>query len=101
VGHSPAGLPVFACVGRCPQQAAATPAAVVPIPTEALTAGGIAFLAVLERTGGDLNRANSDDLVADTVHAAAAVIVATELRRIAAELRARADALDPTGSKQR
>jgi hypothetical protein len=96
VGHSPTGLPVFACVGGCAQQVAATPG-VVPIPAEALTAGGLAFLAVLDRAGGDLNRANPDDLIADTVRAAAAVVVAAEVRRIAAELRARADELDPAG----
>lgn len=99
VGHSPSGSPVLACVGDCAQQVAATPA-VVPIPEEALTAGGIALLAVLDRAGGDPHRANPDDLVAETVRAAAAVVVAAEVRRIAAELRARADELDPAGSEQ-
>jgi hypothetical protein len=99
VGHSPAGLPVFACVGSCAEQVAATPA-VVPIPDDALTAGGIALLAVLDRTGGNPNRANLDDLVAEPVRAATAIVVAAELRRIIAELRTRADELDPAGSKQ-
>jgi hypothetical protein len=97
VGHTPAGLPVFACVGSCVEQVAATPA-VVPIPDDALTAGGIACLAVLDRTGDNPNRANLDDLVEETVRAATAIVVAGELRRIIAELRARADELDPAGS---
>jgi hypothetical protein len=88
-----------ACVGSCAQHVAATPA-VVPIPDDALTAGGIALLAVLDRAGGDPHRANPDDLVAETVRAATAIVVAAELRRIIAELRARADELDPADSKQ-
>jgi hypothetical protein len=100
VGHAPNGLPVFACVGHCAQQATATPPTVVPIPEEALTAGGIALLAIRDRAKGDLNQAHPDDLVADTIHAATPIIVATELRRIATELRARADALDPLGRER-
>lgn len=99
VGRSHTGSQVFACVGVCAQQAVATPE-VVPIPVEALTAGGAAFLAVLDRAGGDLHRADPDDLVAETVRAAASLVVAAELRRIVAELRARADGLDPAGGER-
>ncbi|MGH3686213.1 MAG: hypothetical protein ACRDRE_16005 [Pseudonocardiaceae bacterium] len=99
VGHSPAGMPVFACVGSCAQHVAATPA-VVPIPDAALTAGGIALLAVLDRTGDNPHRANLDDLVAEPVRAATAIVVAAELRRIIAELRTRADEFDPADGKQ-
>ncbi|MGH3805499.1 MAG: hypothetical protein ACRDRU_02415 [Pseudonocardiaceae bacterium] len=99
VGHTPTGMPVFACVGSCAQHVATTPA-VVPIPDDALTAGGITLLAVLDRTGGNPNRANLNDLVEETVRAATAIVVAAELRRIITELRTRADELDPAGSKQ-
>lgn len=111
VGRSHTGSQVFACAGGCADQAAATPE-VVSIPVEALTAAGVAFLAVLDRAGGDLDRADPDELVAVTVQAAAPLVVAAELRRLAASdinavsrhrggwavfLQARADELDPHG----
>lgn len=95
------------------------------IPDEAWTAAGIAFLAALDgaTTSGDPRKAYPDDLVTPTVRAAAPLIVAAELRRVAAqcepqtesrlsygerwhragiervcaELLARADELDPRG----
>ena len=67
---------------------------------EALTAGGAAFLAAADRAGG-VHRAYPDDLVAETVTAAAPLVVAVELRRVAAELRARATDLDPAGGEDR
>lgn len=48
-----------------------------------------------------MHRAYPDDLVAETVQAAAPLVVAAELRRVAAELRARATDLDPAGGEQR
>lgn len=113
VGRSHTGSQVFACAGDCARQAAATPE-VVAIPVEALTAGAIALLAALDRAGGDVHRVDPDDLVADIVLAAAPLVVAAELRRIAAEtgtayrarewwpgyLRARADELDPAGGQR-
>jgi hypothetical protein len=99
VGRSQTGSQVFACAGDCAQQAAVT-REVLAIPGEALTAGGVAFLAALDPHGGDLNRANPDDLVADIVGAAAPLVVAAELWRIAAQLRARAQELDPTGGER-
>lgn len=100
VGRSRTGSPVFACAGACtervpvilPSQASPDPhptrpaAGAVAIPDEALTAAGAAFVAALEAAGGDLNRAWPDDLVTATVTAAAPVIVAAELRRVAAEM---------------
>lgn len=100
VGRSHTGAQVFACVGDCADRAAAMPE-VLAIPMEALTAGGVAFLAVVDRAGGLLHRAYPDDLVAETVRASAPVVVAAELRRVAAELRARAADLDPAGGEYR
>jgi hypothetical protein len=68
---------------------------------EALTAGGVAFLAVVDRAGGLLHRAYPDDLVAETVRASAPLVVAAELRQVAAELRTRASDLDPAGGEYR
>ena len=99
VGRSHTGAQVFACVGDCAQRAATIPE-VLPIPMEALTAAGVAFLAAADRAGG-VHRAYPDDLVAETVTAAAPLVVAVELRRVAAELRARATDLDPAGGGQR
>lgn len=100
VGRSHTGSQVFACVGDCAERARATPE-VMEIPMEALTAGGAAFLAVLEGAEGALHRADPDELVAETVRAAAPLVVALELRRIGAEVRARADELDPAGGESR
>jgi hypothetical protein len=97
VGRSHTGAQVFACVGDCADRAAATPE-VLPIPMEALTAAGAAFLAAADRAGG-VHRAYLDDLVADTVAASAPLVVAAELRRVAAELRTRATDLDPAGGE--
>jgi hypothetical protein len=108
VGRSHTGSQVFACVGDCAQRAAAPPEVLV-IPVEALTAGGVALLAVVEGAGGDVHRADPDDLVSETVRAAAPLVVAAELRRMAGQveqgywwvlaLRARADELDPAGGE--
>jgi hypothetical protein len=104
VGRSHTGSQVFACVGACAETATAPHA--VLIPSDALTAAGVAFLAALETAGGDLARAWPDDLVTAIVTAAAPLIVAAELRRLADEIAyapayravvARADALDPAG----
>lgn len=56
------------------------------IPDEAWTAAGVAFLAAMDRatTSGDPRQAYPDDLVTPTVRAAAPLIVAAELRRLAA-----------------
>jgi hypothetical protein len=99
VGRSHTGAQVFACAGDCAQRAAAIPE-VLPIPMDALTAGGAAFLAAADRAGG-VHRAYPDDLVAETVTAAAPLVVAVELRRVAAELRTRANDLDPAGGDSR
>jgi hypothetical protein len=100
VGRSHTGAQVFACVGDCADRAATTPE-VLAIPMEALTAGGVAFLAVVDRAGGLLHRAYPDDLVAETVRASAPLVVAAELRRVATELRTRAADLDPAGGDSR
>ncbi|MGH3710877.1 MAG: hypothetical protein ACRDRQ_22850 [Pseudonocardiaceae bacterium] len=94
VGLSPTGSQVYACVGDCTDRAGATPEVLV-IPADALTAGGIAFLAVTDRAKDVRFGASPDDLVAETVQAAAPLVVAAELRRIAAKLRNRATELDP------
>jgi hypothetical protein len=99
VGRSHTGSQVFACDGECAARAATIPE-VLPIPMEALTAGGAAFLAAADRAGG-VHRAYPDDLVADTVQASAPLVVAAELRRVAAELRTRATDLDPAGGEDR
>ena len=100
VGRSHTGAQVFACVGDCADRAVTMPE-VLAIPMEALTAGGAAFLAVVDRAGGLLHRAYPDDLVAETVRVSAPLVVAAELRRVAAELRARASDLDPAGGEYR
>lgn len=120
VGRSHTDSPVFACAGACAQTATAPGAALIT--AEALTAAGAAFLRALDVAGGDLARAWPDGLVTATVTAAAPLIVAAELRRLAggsqvqqwesafgvmvalvavADLTARADALDPAGSGDR
>jgi hypothetical protein len=106
VGRSHTGSQVFACVGDCVAQAVAM-AELVMIPAEALTAAGAALLAVLDAAGGNPHHANPDDLVAATLRAAAPLVVAAELRHLAAgashgyvfaiDLRSRADELDPPG----
>jgi hypothetical protein len=100
VGRSHNGLQVFACARDCADRAAAMPEALA-IPMEALSVGGAAFLAVLAGAGGDVHRADPDDLVTETVLAAAPLVVAAELRRISTQLRARADELDPAGGESR
>ncbi|MGH3872398.1 MAG: hypothetical protein ACRDSR_12945 [Pseudonocardiaceae bacterium] len=99
VGRSHTGSQVFACVGECAARAAAIPEGLA-IPMEALTAGGAAFLATADRAGG-VHRAYPDDLVAETVEASAPLVVAAELRRVAAEMRTRATDLDPAGGESR
>jgi hypothetical protein len=99
VGRSHTGSRVFACVGECAARAVTIPE-VLPIPMEALTAGGAAFLATADRAGG-VHRAYPDDLVAETVAAAAPLVVAAELRRVATELITRATDLDPAGGDSR
>lgn len=126
VGRSYTGSQVFACVGQCVEEAVATPE-VLAIPLDALTAGAVACLAVLEGDRGDWYRVDLDRLVAAIVQAGAPVVVAAELRRLAGlgtpgtsdiaastlgaalrvtvagfvgagVLRARADELDPAGA---
>jgi hypothetical protein len=99
VGRAHTGSQVFACVGSCASEATALTEELVAMPVEALSAAGAAFLAALEAAGGDGHRAWPDDLLATTVGAAAPLVVAAELRRIATGLRARADALDPLGGE--
>jgi len=81
---------VFACVGRCADHAAARcyPGGVMVISDEALTAAGTAFLracevAVAATPTGDPRHAHPDAIVTATVAAAAPLIVAAELRRLA------------------
>jgi hypothetical protein len=109
VGRSDADSQVFACVGDCAELAGAMPE-VLMIPPEALVVGGMALLRVLDRVGNDPRQTWHGVLVAATVRAAAPLVVAAELRRIAAEtttdelwagcLRARADELDPAGGER-
>jgi hypothetical protein len=117
VGRSPTGSQVFACAGEC-THAATTPAPVL-VPTQALIAAGAAFLRALEvAAAGDVRRAWPDDVVIATVTAAAPLLVAAELRRLAdtaglglpgdgqahlsrSALRRRADQLDPEGAGER
>lgn len=101
---------VFACVGRCADRAAARcyPGGVMVISDEALTAAGTAFLrawedAVAATPTGDPRHAHPDDVVTATVAAAAPLIVAAELRRLAEVFDDRAetlrrDAADPVTS---
>ena len=61
------------------------------IPHEALTAGGTAFVAALERAteatpSKDPPDAYPDEVIVATVEAAAPVIVAAELRRLSCEI---------------
>ena len=109
VGRSDADSQVFACVGDCAELAGAMPEVLV-IPEQALTVGGMALLRVLDRVGGNPRQAWHGVLVAATVRAAAPLVVAAELRRMATEtttgelwagcLRARADELDPAGGER-
>jgi hypothetical protein len=109
VGRSDADSQVFACVGDCAELAGAMPE-VLMIPPEALVVGGMALLRVLDRVGNDPRQTWHGVLVAATVRAAAPLVVAAELRRLAAEpttdelwagcLRARADELDPAGGER-
>lgn len=109
VGRSDTDSQVFACVGDCDDLAGAMPD-VLLIPGQALAVGGMAFLMVLDRVGGDPRQAWHGVLVAATVRAATPLVVAAELRRIVAEtttgeswagcLRARADELDPAGGER-
>lgn len=108
VGRSHTGSQVFACAAGCAEAGRAG----VCIPDDALTAAGAAFLAALERATAatptkDPRHAYPDDVVAVTVQAAAPLIVAAEVRRLAQQiegdvvtaqrLRDRADQLDPAG----
>jgi hypothetical protein len=120
VGWSYTGSQVFACVGECVGRATAVSEQLL-VPVEALTAAGMAFLEALERATaatptGDPRYADPDEVVVATVQAAAPVVVAAELRRLAAELvnsvsggvgqwcarslRERADQLDPVGGNR-
>jgi hypothetical protein len=118
VGRSRTGSQVFACAGECTSCVGAPGGQLQMVPLEALTAAGIAFLEALERATaatptGDPRHAYPDEVVTATVQAAAPLVVAAELRRIAAEvvdsvsegvgqwcaryLRERAEQLDPAG----
>ena len=118
VGWSHTGSQVFACADGCASCVGAPGGQLQMIPLEALTAAGIAFLEALERATaatptGDPRHAYPDEVVCATVQAAAPLVVATELRRMAAEvvdsvsgevgrrcsryLRERAEQLDPAG----
>jgi hypothetical protein len=109
VGRSQTDSQVFACVGDCADLAGTMPEVLV-IPEQALTVGGMALLRMLDRAGGDPRQAWHGRLVAATVRTAAPLVVAAELRRIAAQpttdqlwagcLRARADELDPAGGER-
>ena len=109
VGRSQTDSQVFACVGDCADMARAMPEVLV-IPGQALAAGDMALLMVLDRVGGDPRQAWHGSLAATNVRAAAPLVVAAELHRIAAEpttdqlwagcLRARADELDPAGGER-
>jgi hypothetical protein len=109
VGRSHTGSQVFACVGDCAEMAGAMPT-VLMIPRQALAVGARAFLMVLDRAGGNPREVWHEVLVAATVRAAAPLVVAAELRRIATEtttgdqwagcLRARATELDPAGGQR-
>ncbi|MGH3982129.1 MAG: hypothetical protein ACRDST_05435 [Pseudonocardiaceae bacterium] len=112
VGRSLTGSQVFACDGACAHLAHGA-VRLVHIPDEALTAAGAAFLSALEQATmtGDPHRAYPDDLVNPTILAAAPLIVAAELRRLAGQIQGdagshqrlheRADQLDPAGGDQR
>ena len=112
VGRSPTGSQVFACDGACTHLAHRA-AGLLHIPDEALTAAGMAFLSALEQatTTDDPHQAYPDDLVNPTIQAAAPLVVAAELRRLAGQihgdtaghqrLHERADQLDPAGGNQR
>jgi hypothetical protein len=107
VGRSRTGSQVFACSVICADRARELVRAVA-IPAEALTAAGAAFLAALQEAGGDPQTAYPDDLVVATVTAAAPLVVADELRRLAQHiegdvwlLRQRADQLHPAGGGER
>jgi hypothetical protein len=92
VGRSSStGSQVFACARGCADDAAELAQGHVVVPVEALTAAGAAFLAALEAAGGDPHRAWPDDLVAAIVHAAAPLVAAGELRRLAELFARRAD----------
>jgi hypothetical protein len=109
VGRSHTGSQVFACIGDCAELAGVMPE-VLGLPLEALAVGGMALLRVLDRVGGDPRQVWHGVLVAAAVRAAAPLVVAAELRRIAAQtttgdswigcLRARADELDPAGGER-
>jgi hypothetical protein len=120
VGRSHTGSQVFACAGTCASTATAPDAVVIP--EGALSVAGSAFNTALDAAGGDVHRAWPDDLVTATVTAAAPLIVATELRRLAAssavqhgespggvrvavlpvaDLTARANTLDPLSGGER
>jgi hypothetical protein len=98
-------------MGGCAGQGGAGARALC-IPDEALTAAGAAFLAALERateamSSKDPRHAYPDEVIAAAVEAAAPLIVAAELRRLAYDiglfapgyhqLRQRADQLDVAG----
>jgi hypothetical protein len=118
VGRSHTGSQVFACADKCTSCVGAPDGQLQMIPLEALTAAGIAFLEALERATattptGDPRHAYPDEVVCATVQAAAPLVIAAELRRMAAEvvdsvsggvgqrcsryLRERAEQLDPAG----
>lgn len=110
VGRSSTGSQVFACVRGCVDDAAERAGRLVVVPVEALTAAGAALVTALEHATaatptGDPRHAWPDELVAAIVHAAAPLIVAAELRRLAERIEGdaqghrwlwqRADQLDP------
>ena len=109
VGRSETDSQVFACIGDCAELAGAMPEVLV-IPPEALVVGGMALVRVLDRVGNDPRQVWHGVLVAATIRAAAPLVVAAELRRLAAEtttgelwagcLLARADELDPAGGER-
>lgn len=85
VGRSSTGSQVFACVGGCAEHAVAAPGGQLVISDEAWAGAGAAFVAVVDRAGGELHRVWPDDVVEAIVGAVAPLVVAAELRRLAEE----------------
>ncbi|MGH3809427.1 MAG: hypothetical protein ACRDRU_22930, partial [Pseudonocardiaceae bacterium] len=78
VGLSRTVSQVFACVGECADRAVAPVALVVG--DEALSAAGVAYLAVVGAVGDDVRWINPDDVVHAVIAAVVPFVVAAELR---------------------